>query len=60
MVARAHGRAAVSLDLSFDYARLTRWRVFDSGGAGRLRASVRRSGVPRQLHLFTGPAEGLP
>ena len=31
MVARALGRFGVSFDLSADYSRLARWRIFDSG-----------------------------
>lgn len=31
MVARALGRVGISVDLSHDYCRLARWRVFESG-----------------------------
>ena len=37
MVARALGRYGVSMDLSADYLRLARWRIFDSGQAARVR-----------------------
>jgi hypothetical protein len=33
MVARVLGRIGISVDLSQDYCRLARWRVFDSGHA---------------------------
>lgn len=36
MVARALGRFGISLDLSADYCRLARWRVFDSDGAAKV------------------------
>lgn len=47
MVARALGRTGVSLDLSADYCRLARWRVFDSDGAARVvdRTMGERQGV---------------
>jgi hypothetical protein len=37
MVARALGRIGISVDLSADYCRLARWRIFDSGHASRVR-----------------------
>ena len=37
MVARALGRYGVSMDLSADYLRLARWRIFESGQAARVR-----------------------
>lgn len=40
MVARALGRFGVHVDLSADYLRLARWRVFDSGHAAK---SVRKT-----------------
>lgn len=36
MVARALGRTGISLDLSSDYCRLARWRVFESTGAAKV------------------------
>lgn len=36
MVARALGRLGVSFDLSWDYSRLARWRVWDSGHAAKV------------------------
>jgi hypothetical protein len=36
MVAHALGRVGVTLDLSFDYCRLARWRIWDSGGVTRI------------------------
>jgi len=38
MVARALGRYGVSVDLSADYLRLARWRIWQSGGAAKVRA----------------------
>ena len=38
MVARALGRTGISLDLSADYCRLAKWRVFESPGAQRAAA----------------------
>lgn len=35
MVARALGRYGVNVDLSADYLRLARWRIFDSGHASK-------------------------
>ena len=51
MVARALGRYGVSLDLSADYLRLARWRVFDSGHWDRVieRTTGRRSCTAQQL-----------
>ena len=37
MVARALGRYGVSMDLSADYLRLARWRIFESGQGARVR-----------------------
>lgn len=47
MVARALGRYGVSVDLSADYLRLARWRIFDSDGASKVRAKTNgdRQGV---------------
>jgi hypothetical protein len=33
--ARALGRVAISIDLSFDYCRAARWRVFDAAQAAQ-------------------------
>jgi tRNA G10 N-methylase Trm11 len=35
MVARALGRVAVNVDLSMDYCRLARWRIYTSGHAAK-------------------------
>lgn len=45
MVARSLGRHGISLDLSADYVRLARWRVFDSSHASRV---LRRTWTERQ------------
>ncbi len=47
MVARALGRFGVSVDLSADYLRLANWRIFDSGGAAKVRGrdNADRQGV---------------
>ncbi len=47
MVARALGRFGVGLDLSADYLRLARWRVFESGHATKAlaRTNAERQGV---------------
>lgn len=45
MVARALGRYGVHLDLSADYLRLARWRVFESGHADK---SVNRTNGERK------------
>lgn len=47
MVARALGRAGISFDLSADYCRLARWRVFESGHGARVesRTNADRQGV---------------
>lgn len=44
MVARALGRFGVHLDLSADYLRLARWRVFESGHGDK---AVRRTNAER-------------
>lgn len=36
MVARALGHTGVSLDLSYDYCRVARWRIFQSGHGARI------------------------
>lgn len=45
MVARALGRVGVSVDLSWDYCRLARWRVFRSGHGDK---AARRTQAERQ------------
>lgn len=42
MVARALGRFGVSMDLSADYLRLARWRIFESGQAAKVAARTDR------------------
>ncbi len=49
MVARALGRRGVSVDLSHDYSRLARWRVFESDGARKVEA---RTNAGRQGSLL--------
>lgn len=46
MVARTLGRYPVSLDLSADYLRLARWRIYDSGHASKseVRTNKERQG----------------
>lgn len=45
MVARALGRTGISVDLSADYCRLARWRVFDSGHGAK---AIARTDAERQ------------
>lgn len=42
MVARALGRYPVHIDLSADYLRLARWRIYDSGHASKTRERTNR------------------
>lgn len=49
MCARALGRFGVSMDMSADYQRLARWRIFESGGAAKVAARTDRE---RQAELF--------
>ena len=49
MVARALGRYGVHVDLSADYLRLARWRIFDSGHASKTTA---RTATERQTEMF--------
>lgn len=49
MVARALGRDAISLDLSGDYCRASRWRIFHSGNAGK---ALARTNTERQGTLL--------
>ncbi|WCO67899.1 site-specific DNA-methyltransferase [Iamia majanohamensis] len=51
MVARAHDRRGISADLSADYCRLARWRIFHSGGAAKARA---RTDAAAQMPLDLG------
>lgn len=47
MVARAMGRIGISVDLSADYCRLARWRIFESGHGAKVesRTNADRQGV---------------
>ena len=71
MVARALGRYPVHLDLSADYLRLARWRIYESGHFAKTvnRTNGERRGAGRgdlvnmpavtgddQLDLFGGAA----
>ena len=49
MVARALGRTGIGVDLSADYLRLARWRVFQSGHAAK---TVARTNGERQGSLL--------
>ena len=49
MVARALGRIGIGVDLSSDYVRLARWRVFESGHASK---STARTNAERQGSLL--------
>ena len=49
MVARALGRYGVSCDLSGDYQRLAKWRIWQSGQAARVAA---KTDGERQGDLF--------
>jgi site-specific DNA-methyltransferase (cytosine-N4-specific) len=51
MAARALDRFGVSLDLSADYLRLARWRIFESEGASKIREATN---AERQTDLFAG------
>lgn len=42
MVARALGRIGISVDLSADYCRLARWRIFESGHGAKAIARTHR------------------
>ncbi|HEX9766861.1 MAG TPA: site-specific DNA-methyltransferase [Nitriliruptorales bacterium] len=53
MVARALGRHGVGVDLSGDYLRLARWRIWESGAA---RKTIERTNRERQGALFGGAA----
>lgn len=48
LTARALGRIGVGVDLSMDYLRLARWRVWKSGATGKVRA---RDGADAQVTL---------
>lgn len=49
MVARALGRYPVHVDLSADYLRLARWRIYESGHAAK---TLRRTNEEAQLSLL--------
>jgi DNA modification methylase len=49
MVARALGRHGVGIDLSADYLRLARWRIYQSGHAAK---TMRRTWDERQGSLL--------
>lgn len=49
MVARALGHTGVSLDLSRDYCRVAKWRVFESGHSGKIES---RTNGDRQGRLL--------
>jgi hypothetical protein len=49
MVARALGRYGIGVDLSSDYLRLARWRIFQSGHAAK---TMRRTWDERQGALL--------
>lgn len=49
MVARALGRYGIGVDLSQDYLKLAKWRVWDSGHATK---SIRRNNLEAQTQLF--------
>lgn len=49
MVARALGRLGISVDLSTDYCRLARWRIFQSGHGAK---AVARTNQDRQGQLL--------
>lgn len=54
MVAKALGRYGISLDLSADYLKLARWRVFDSGHADK---AIARTNADAQGDLFATVAQ---
>lgn len=43
MAAHALGRRGVGVELSEDYCRLARWRIFESDGASKIREATNRS-----------------
>lgn len=49
MVARSLGRYGISLDMSMDYCRLARWRVFESGHGAK---ALRRTNLERQAAML--------
>jgi DNA modification methylase len=49
MVARALGRYGIGVDLSNDYLKLAKWRVWESGHATK---SIRRNNLEAQTELF--------
>lgn len=48
MVARALGRTGISVDLSHDYSRLAKWRIFESGHAAK---AMSKTNLERQMTL---------
>ena len=54
MVAKALGRYGISLDLSADYLKLARWRVFDSGHGDK---AIARTNADAQGDLFASAAQ---
>jgi DNA modification methylase len=53
MVARALGRYGISLDLSTDYLRLAKWRIWESGHASK---ALQRTHREAQGSMFGGAA----
>lgn len=49
MVARALGHTGISLDLSYDYCRVARWRIWESGHGAKIES---RTNADRQTALF--------
>jgi len=60
MVARALGRHGITMDLSADYLRLARWRIFESGQAAKVaRRSAERTTDPAQAEQMATAAARL-
>jgi hypothetical protein len=58
LVARALGRTRISLDLSADYSRLARWRIFQSGHAAKTRERTNRDRQGNSpVTYLKGPAD---
>ena len=49
LTARALGRVGISLDLSADYQRLAKWRIYESGHGSKVRERTNREA---QVSLF--------
>jgi hypothetical protein len=60
MMARAMGRYGVGVDLSRDYLRLARWRVFESGHGEKRLAKVALQRKPRPPARKPAPAYDQP